>query len=200
MDANARNGLLGLGASALLLAVSKAQGEPGTNEGSIAPPVCSAWHRGQGESRPIDLERMKRGYQELKARLSRSLADSMRTELEAVSLKGYNTGLPACRRSETRSSRTDGRIPAEFLGKKLWFARFDGQRRAVLPDLVKDDPEVIVFALGIERLEALSELSRAIGRPVSLAPRELPLALGLRCGPALAVISKEGEVEIHENP
>lgn len=197
-------GLLGLAGAVLLLALTKAQEAFGTSDGASAPPVCSAWHRGQGDSHPIDLERMKRGYQELKERLSRSLTATMSRRMDAVSLKGYDAGLPACRRSEKRGFRPDGRLPAEFLGKKLWFTRIEGRGQAVLPDLVRNDPGAIVFALEVERIESLEEASKTFGCPVSLAPRELPQALGVRCVPALVFISKEGEVQVsenaHENP
>ncbi len=193
-------GLLGLGVAVLLLALSKAQGAFGTSEGESPPPVCSAWHRGQGESHPIDLGRMKRSYEELKDRLSRSITNSMKREMGAVTLKGYDAGLPACRGSQKRSFRPDAKIPAELLGNKLWFTRIEGKNLPALPSLVKDDPGAIMFATKVEKLEALTEASRILGRPVSLAPRELPEALGVRCGPAVVIISPKGEVEIHENP
>ncbi len=199
-----RSGLLGLAAAVLLLVLSRAQGASGASEGASAPPVCSAWHRGQGESHLIDLGRMKRSYEELKDRLSRSITTSMKQEMDAATLKGYDAGLPACRRSEKRSfrpaGRPDGQIPPELVGKKLWFARIEGKNLSALPALIIDDPGAIVFATRVEKLEALSEASRILGRPVSLAPRELPEALGVRCGPAVVIISPKGEVEIHENP
>jgi hypothetical protein len=193
-------GLLGLAAAAVLFTLSQAHGAFGTSEEASAPPVCSAWHRGQGESHRIDLVKMKRSYEELKNRLSRSVAGSMRKEMEAVALKGYDSGLPACRSTEKRSFSPKSNIPPDFLGKRLWFARFESGKQPAIPDLVKDDPGAIVFATRVEKFEILAEVSKTLGRPVSLAPRELPQALGVRCAPAVVSISKNGEVEIHENP
>lgn len=195
-----RGGLFGLVGAALLLALSKAQGAFGTSQEPEAPPVCSAWHRGQGDSHPIDLGRMKRRYEDLKSRLSRSLLRSVQKEMERVSLKNYDVGLPTCRRSEKRSFRPEGTMPRELLGKKLWFTEIKLGTRPTIPDLVRIDPAAVVFALKADKIDALAEASKALGRPVSLAPHDLAQALGVRCGPALAVISNEGEVEIHENP
>jgi hypothetical protein len=143
---------------------------------------------------------MKQSYEDLKARLSRSVAGSMKKELEAISLKRYDAELPACRRSDRRSFRPEGKIPPEFFGKKLWFTEVKAGKHLVATDLVRNDPAAIVFAIRTEKFDELAEASRSLGRPVTLAPRELAQALGVRCGPAVVVISQSGEVEIHENP
>jgi len=192
-------GLLGLGAAVLLLVLSRASGAFGTSEESGAPPVCSAWHRGQGDSHPIDLGRMNRSYEDLKARLSWTLQRSVEKEMERVSQKNYDAGLPACRRSEKRSFRPEGTMPRELLGKTLWFTPIEGRSPTALPALIKDDPGAILFATRVEKLEVLAEASKELGRSVTLAPRDLAQALGVRCGPAVVVISKNGEVEIREN-
>jgi hypothetical protein len=197
---NVPGGLLGLMAAVLLLGLSKAQGAFGTSQESEAPAVCSAWHRGQGESHPIDLGRMKRSYEDLKARLSRSLTTSLQKELLAVAPKGYDAGLPACRRRDVRRFRPSRQMPGELLGKTLWFTEIKVGTRPTLPDLVRSDPGAVVFALKTDTFEALADASKALGRSVSLASKDLAAALGVRCGPALVSISNEGEVEIHENP
>ena len=193
-------GLLGLGLALLLLVLSHAHGALGSNEEVDVPPVCSGWHRGQGESHPIDLGRMKRSYEELKTRLSRSVAGSMKKEMEAIALKGYDAGLPACRRSDRRSFLPEGSVPPDFLGKKLWFTEIKAGKRLVVPHDLRDDPGAIIFATRAEKLEVLADASKALSRPVSLAPREFPQALGVRCVPAVVIISQTGEVEIHESP
>jgi hypothetical protein len=193
-------GLFGLGLALLLFALSQAHGALGSSEDANLPPVCSAWHRGQGDSHPVDLGRMKQSYEELKARLSRSVAGSMKKELEAISLKRYDAELPACRRSDRRSFRPEGKVPPEILGKKLWFTEVKAGKHLIAPELVRNDPAAIVFATRTEKFDDLAEASRSLGRSVSLAPRELAQALGVRCGPAVVVISQSGEVEVHENP
>lgn len=195
-----RSGLLGLGLALLLFALSQAHGVFGASEVASAPPVCSGWHRGQGDAHPVDLGRMARSYEELKTRLSRSVAGSMKKEVETVSLKRHDAELPACRRSDRRTFRPEGKIPPEFFGKKLWFTEVKAGKHLVAPELVRNDPAAIVFATRTEKFDDLAEASRSLDRPVSLAPRELAQALGVRCGPAVVVISQSGEVEIHENP
>ena len=201
-------GLLGLVGVLLLLVFTRGAGAFGAAESAAAPPVCSAWHRGQGESHSIDLGQLARSYKDLKDQLARSIGASMKRGLEGVALQGYDAGLPACRRSWKRSFRPEdlpggpppGSIPTEFLGKTLWFTRIEGTNSLPLPDLVRDDPDLLVFATRVETLESLNPGSKVFGRPVNLAPRGLPEALGVRCGPALVVISKNAEVKIHENP
>jgi hypothetical protein len=91
-------------------------------------------------------------------------------------------------------------MPRELLGKKLWFTEITLGTHLTLPESVRNDPGAIIFALKTERIDALADSSKALGRSVSLAPKDLAQALGVRCGPALVVISNDGEVEVHENP
>ena len=193
-------GLLVFGAATVLLVVSRAAGALGGTQGPSFPPVCSAWHRGDGDSHSIDLGRIERSYTDLKARLTRSLLGSLEKQKGAIPGKDYDSGLPACGISDRRSNRTEREIPSELLGKTLYFTRISDAKPPALPEIVQLDPGATILATRVDRLEILNEVSRALGRPVALAPEGLAQSLGARCVPALIVISKAGEVLVHEAP
>src|SRR5258706_2852182 len=95
-------GLVGLGAALLVFMASRGLGALGSRDEPPAPPVCDTWHRGGGESQPVDFERVRRGYVELKDRLSASLKHSMEKELGSIGRQGYDLGLRAGTRVDTR--------------------------------------------------------------------------------------------------
>ena len=94
-------GALGL---ALIFAVSKSlSGAATPDEGRAAvPPVCSGWHRGDGESRAFDLARTEQGYKEFKDALSQSLSKSLKDQKALAGPTGYDSGLAACTRGTAR--------------------------------------------------------------------------------------------------
>ncbi len=193
-------GLVGLGAALFLFMAFRVLGAAGSGDEPPAPPVCDTWHRGTGDSQPVDLERVRRGYVDLKERLSGSLRRGIEKELGSVGRQGYDLGLPACTRSGARRFRPGQGVPAELREKKLWFFRLEGEKLPALPENVSADPSVLLFAVRTDGLGALEKASKSWGRPVSLSPRGLAEALGVRCAAALISISGDGEVEIHENP
>lgn len=195
-----RRGILGLILSLLLWGLSRVGSAFGADDPPAVPPLCTAWHRGQGDSHPVDLGRMKRSYDALKGQLTRSIDLAVKRELDAPLLPRYDAGLPACGRGDKRLLRPEQPLPTELLGKKLWFGPVGAGRTVSLPGSIQSDPGAILFATRVERVESLSELSEALGRPVSLAPSGLAEALGVRCAPAVVLISPKGEVEIDENP
>lgn len=198
--AGLRSGILGLGFSLLLWGILNVGNVFGANDPPAVPQLCTVWHRGQGDSHPVDLGRMKRSYGELKGQLARSVDLAVKRELNAPSLPRYDAGLPACGRGDKRLLRPERPLPAELLGKKLWFGPVGADRTISLPSSIRSDPEAVLLATRVEKVESLSELSRALGRPVSLAPSGLTEALGVRCVSAVVLISPKGEVEIDENP
>jgi hypothetical protein len=114
--------------------------------------------------------------------------------------RGYDSGLPACGRSGDRRFRPAREVPSELRGKTVWLCSFEGRQHPVIPENVKMDPNIIVLATRVDRLETLAELSKVTGKPVSLMPRGFAEALGVRCAPTLLRVRADGEVEIHENP
>jgi hypothetical protein len=195
-----RAGILGLAGAALVFGVSKLGVAALGGDERPAPAVCGAWHRGGGESEPFDLERTRRGYEELGQLLSQSLRRSVEKELAVAKTKGYDSGLPACGRSGERRLRPGREVPPELRGKTLWLIPLEGRKHPVFPEKVKTDPTILALATKAVGLESLEVASKVLGRPVTLLPRGLADALGVRCAPALLSISPDGEVEIHENP
>lgn len=193
-------GLVGLGAAILLFVACRVSGAVGGGDEPAVPPVCGTWHRTTGDSQTIDLERIRRGYLELKDRLSGSLRRGMEKELGSLGQQGYELGLMACTRASTRRFRTGRDVPPELRRKTFWFFRLDGEKLPAFPGYVSADPSAILFAVRTDGLGALEKASKSWGRPVSLAPRGLAEALGVRCAPAFVSVSGDGEVEIHENP
>jgi len=198
-----RRGLRGLAAAAGLFVACRALGHAAPPAGEAEfrpPPLCDAWHRGSGEGQPIDVEQIRPGYLRMKERLSGSLRRGIDRDARRGEGQGYDLGLPACIRPAQRRFRPSREIPSELRGKSLWLFRLEEGKEVRAPELVSADPSVLAFLVQTPGLRALESVSRSLGRPVSLAPRGLAEALGVRCAPALVSISKEGEVEIRENP
>jgi len=166
---------------------------------AAAPPLCAGVHRGDGDCRAIDLGAIERGYRELKEALSRSLTKSLEAPTLALPA-GVDAGLPACRRSAARRFLPARVIPEALRGRRFWFLGMAGGRTPRIPPEVQEDPDIRVLVSRIEKLGDLARVSEILGRPVSLAPKGLGEALGVRCVPALVTILREGEVEIHEDP
>jgi len=204
-----RRGLLGLAAAVGLFvacrglgqAAQTAQAAPmGIGEESPPAPLCDSWHRGSGEVQAIDLEKIREGYARVKERLSGTLRRGSEREVGNSGAPGYDLGLPACCGPAARHFGPSREIPAELLGKTLWFFTADEEKELRVPGIVSRDPGVVAFLVRTPGLGALGRLSKTLSRPVDLAPRGLAEALGVRCAPALVSISKDAEVDIHENP
>jgi hypothetical protein len=165
-----------------------------------APPVCAGWHRGDGQSQAFDLARTEEGYRKFKESLSQSLSKSLKDQTAKAGPVGYDAGLRACSRGQKRTATPERAVPESLRGRRLWFFAFTPGKSPRVPDEVERDPDLVPLVAKIEKVEDLARLSKLIGRPVSLTPKGLGEALGLRCVPALVAISKEGEVEIHEDP
>jgi hypothetical protein len=192
-------GALGIVLFAIL---SKPLAGAATPEGDVnaVPPVCVGWHRGDGESQAFDLARTERGYQEFTVSLAQSLSKALRDQTAKAGPVGYDAGLRACGRSQKRTATPAQAVPESLRGRRLWFFAFTPGMEPRVPDEAQGDPDVVPLVTKIEKVEDLAKLSKLIGRPATLAPKGLGEALGLRCVPALVAISKEGEVEIHEDP
>ena len=192
--------VLGLaGALALLVASRWSSAASGGDESSAAP-VCGAWHRSGGDGEAFDLERTRREYQDLKDRMSNSLRRSLESEVGVKASRGYDSGLPGCGRNGERRVRLSREVPPELRGKMIWLSSFETRKHPAIAEHVTRDPNILIFATRVDRLETLAEVSKVLGKPISLMPRGLAEALGVRCAPALVSIRADGEVEIHENP
>jgi len=192
--------VLALGLFVLLPKDSRSQVETSPpRPGQEAAPLCGEWHRGAGESVPLDLARVKAAYASLKNRLTRALSER---DLEtAVDLaKPYDTGLPACREDDVRTEPLPVEKGARFRGQALYFVSLPERGSLTLPPLVESDKATQILVLRARSLGDLPGLSKELGRPVHLATREFAKALGVRCANTWLKISEKGDaVEIHES-
>ena len=160
--------------------------------------VCDTWHRGSGETVPLHLARVKRAYEALKARVSRSLETENREP--AMDLrKPYDVGLPACGGDATRTAKVPGEKGTRVRGRAFYFASVGDPARFVLPPEVERDPSVQVLILRTRSLGDLPEIARRFSRPISLAGAEFAKSLGVRCANTWVKFSEKGdEIEIRE--
>jgi hypothetical protein len=189
-----------LGLALLLISRPLAGAEMPVGRPSAIPPLCSGWHRGDGQSRAFDLDSTERGYREFREAFARSLSQSLEDHRAKVGLVEYDAGLPACTRAERRRVTPPSALPDALRGQTIWLFSTAPGRSPRIPKDVERDPSAIPLATKLESLEDLAKLSRLFARPVRLAPRGLAEALGVRCVPALVSISSDGGIELHEHP
>lgn len=191
--------VLSLLAGAALLSRSEPEAEAQeAKPGDPAPPPCSRWHPGSGESQPIDLAAVRRSYRELSRKLDGSLT---RIQAEAPQLldRPHKTGLARCVRPAVRVERLAGGGEARLAKQRFYFGALDDPERFRLPPAAESDPGALVFLLECGRWRDVGELSRRLARPVHLATEAFAKALGVRCAGSRVQVSEKGdEVEIHE--
>jgi hypothetical protein len=192
-------GLIAAGLLFALPADTRSQGErPARKESSDPPPLCGEWHRGAGETTPLDLGEIKRAYAGLKTRLSQDLARESRPAMPDLD-RPYEAGLPACREDQVRTEPLSQARGARFRGKSLFFLSTTDPGRLSLPPEVERTPGAEILLLGVKSLRDLPEIARRLGRPVSLASAEFARALGVRCANTWVRISEKGDtLELHE--
>lgn len=174
-----------------------APARPGAS--SPAAALCGAWHRGSGESVPLDLGRVKRAYSDLRARLAQSL-DARDREPAAQADRPYDAGLPACRSEEDRTLPLDPEKGRQVRGRTFYFLAVTDPARAQLPLEVEKDPAVQVLVVRARSLANLPEITRRLGRSVSLGSADFAKALGVRCSNTVVKISEKGDaIVLHES-
>ncbi len=192
--------IMGLGL--LLLGRASQAGEaqePGEKPSAESAPLCGAWHRGSGDSQPIDLGKVEENYRKLKEDLGRSLERSVKNSFETVK-GGFDAGLPACTSESTRDRVRTPEVPAEFRGRQLWFFSAQEPARVRIPEEIRAEGQALLFVLSTPKIGSLADLSKVLGRNIYLAPRKLADALGVRCAGSRVVVNPEGGVVIHESP
>jgi len=172
--------------------------EKAAREGGSIPPLCDGWHRGGGETCPVDLERLERGYRAYKEGLTLSMNRSVEAKLASLP-KAYDAGLPACRERQVRRLPAASAIPRELRERQLWFFDARGRGQLRMPPEVEADPGALLFVLAAEKLSDLGDLAKEFRREMTLAPRKFAESLGVRCAGSRVVVGKDGELEIYEN-
>ena len=189
--------ILGLLAGFALLPRPEAEGQE-AKDGDSAPAPCGRWHRGGGDSQPIDLDAVRRSYRELASKLDSSLA---KVQAEAPKLldRPHRTGLAKCVRPAVRIEKLAGGGDGRLAQQRFYFGALGDPERFRLPAPIESDPGALVFLLECARLRDVGDLSRRLGRPVHLATEVFAKALGVGCAGSRVQVSEKGdEVEIHE--
>ncbi len=187
--------LLTLGAAGLPFVFQRKEA---VGQEAKTPKACARWHRGAGETAPIDLSAVRRAYANLASKLNASLAKS-RTELPDILERPHRTSLPRCAGQGARTVKLKDGVGPRLSGLHLYFGLLGTPDRFILPRALAEDPQASIFLLGCERLADAGELSRRLKRPVHLAKDEFARALGVRCaGTRVKVSAKGEEVELHE--
>lgn len=187
--------LLTIGAAALTFVFQRKEA---IAQEAQTPMTCARWHRGAGETSPIDLSAVRRAYANLTSKLDASLAKS-RTDLPDILEKPHRTSLPRCASQGARTVKLKEGVGPRLAGLHLYFGLLGTPDRFILPRAIAEDAQASIFLLGCERLADAGELSRRLKRPVHLAREEFARALGVRCAGTRVKVSANGEeVELHE--
>ena len=189
-------------AVALFFMVAKeggTQGERRAPDPKDAPAEpCGTWHRGGGETSPVDLASVRRAYKALAAQVTRSV-DRLAIDVSNQFEQPFDSGLPACRGQSVRFASLPADRGARFRGRVLYFAFVPAPETFSLPPEIEADPRAEILVLQTRKLKDVVELSKRLKRPVSLASAELAKTLGVTCGNTWAKISEKGDgLELHE--
>lgn len=187
--------LLTSGAAAVTFAFGR---EEVLGQEAKSPKPCERWHRGAGETTPLDLAAVRKAYANLASKLDHSFAKA-RTELPDLLERPHRTTLPRCESRTSRTLKLKEEIGSRLSGAHFYFGWLGSPDRFLLPRAIAEDPEAFIHLLACERLTEAGELSRRLKRPVHLAAEDFARALGVRCAGSRVRVSANGEeVEIHE--
>jgi len=182
--------LLGVGSVARFSAMAEQGVEP---QGPA--PACAAEHESRGESHLVDLGALERGYAALKGRLTLSLQGA-RLDPAKMLEKPYDLGVVACRGRGERRVALKEALPAAYRSSKLYFLRPGGRVSASLPERIEKGPDAEIFLVSAANMRAVADLSRTLGRRVTLAPPKLLEVLGIRCANTLVTFTEKGDEAI----
>lgn len=160
--------------------------------------LCGEWHRGAGETSPLDLGAVKKAYGALRDQVARAI-DRAKGEVASPLDRPYDAGFPACRGEDVRTEAIPSGKGARLRGRTFYFALAGDPARFTLPPEVAADPSAQIILLRVRSLEDLPAISRAAGRPVSLAGADFAKVLGVRCVNTWLRVSENGDaIELHE--
>lgn len=193
-------GLLAAGLFAVLPGKSHSQGE-GRNAGQKTedPKLCGEWHRGAGDTSPLDLIAVRRAYEALRDRVAKAV-DRSKVEMAGELDRPFDAGLPACHGAATRSERLPRAEAGRIAGRVFYFVSVSDPARLAIPREVAEDPAAQIVVLRVGALRDLPAVARMAGRGVSLGGADLAKALGVRCANTWLKVSEKGDaVELHES-
>lgn len=173
---------------ALWLTAEAREGTPG----SSAITICRHQDADGRTSDHVDLERIERRYRTTWDD-TRGALRKIRERVSQVEMKGYSAGVTRSRTSRRRTVRLKDPVPARFRRYTLFFVRVPrgGGRPRLLPRMLS--VRSAVFALEADSLKDVERLSKTLGRRVTLAGRDLALALGVRAVDSRVTFGSEGK-------
>jgi hypothetical protein len=191
--------LPGLAALLLLVAVgsvarSAAESNP-TSPAEEPARRCGAVHDSRGESSPLDLEALARGYAALKSKLTFSLRESKFDPEKAID-QAFDLGVPACRGRSERRVPLKEPVPSNYRTSRLYFTRLGSRAPTSLPEAVLQNPETEVLLVSAESLRSVAGMSRELGKRVTLASPKLLEVLGIRCANTMVTFTEKGDEAI----
>ncbi len=171
-------------------------GFPSEEESGV--PLCERWHRGEGETTPLDLLAVKAAYAKLKKKLEASLT-GLEVDARGAFDRPIKSRLPSCTRIASRTEKVPKGIDARFRGRTLYFLAAPRPERVRLPEEIARNPEAEVFVLDGPNLRDVAGLAKTLTRPVRLATAEFARALGVRCANTRVFIPEKGDtLDLHE--
>jgi hypothetical protein len=181
--------LPGLSAALLLVGLGGAMKLARAGEGleSSGPaPLCEREHGSRGESCPVDLEALERAYGALRKTVVLRLGE-VAVDPERALGRPYDLGLPSCRGRGERRVPLKTPIPTVYRKSALTFVDTKGR---------PSDPDTEILLVSADNLRRVAELSRELGKRVSLAPPGLVKALGVRCAGTRVTFTEGGDEAI----
>lgn len=161
--------------------------------------LCETWHRGSGDTVPLDVGRVKAAYRELTSRVTRAV-DAQKAPPAIALRKPYDSGLPACGGDEVRTMPFPLEKGVRVRGRAFYFAAVGDPARFALPPEVERDPAVQVLIIKTRSLGDLPEIAKRFARPISLGSADFAKAMGIRCANSWAKFSEKGdEIQIRES-
>jgi hypothetical protein len=187
--AGGREGLAlsALGALVLLLAWGGGATRAARGEEGGEPVLCGRPHPSRGESAPLDLAALERSYAALKSSVSLRLGE-IGVDPERPLRKPVDLGIARCRGRNERRTHLEAELPAAFRKATLFFLRGSGE----VPEAAAKSPDAEILLVSADGLRRVSELSRTLGKRVTLAPPRLVDTLGVRCTPTRVAFSEDG--------
>lgn len=191
--------VLAAGVLLILPADSRSQGDALADPRKAdSEPSCGEWHRGSGLTSPLDTRLIRRAYRDLAQRVATSL-DQSREQAAQELEKAYDAGLPSCKGEAVRTEPIPAAKGSRIARRTFYFLSASDPARLELPRELGGAPEAEILIVRARHLSDLPEITRRLGRPVSLGTADFAKTLGVRCANTWVKVSEKGDaVELHE--
>ena len=167
---------------------------PGQESKSQPPPPNVVYLPGGGGASPLHLGRVREEMERVVRQYGEAVqgAISKKEDLSPI-IPWFDSELPFCRTSATRSVRLPKPLPVPLWGRRFYFLKPPGVKDEIPKRpyfLLREDT---VFLLSFPGSAMLERLEPAWGRALPLVPPVLLQVLPVRCGQSFVEISSDGE-------